>query len=135
MCAGSSLHDNFVCQDIETLSAVDGSNGNDQWVERVIHTGNNSLDFGDDMSSSQNGIDTLMRRGSMGGFSLYFNAEIITAGHTWTGFKIHIRSVQITPDVGPVNGIYIIQKTMFYIILRTMAGFFGSLENNLYIAF
>ena len=87
------------------------------------------------MSSSQNGIDTLMRCGSMGRFSLYFNAEIITAGHTRTGFKIHIRSVQITPDVDSVNGIYIIQKTMLYIILRTMAGFFSSLENNLYIAF
>ena len=134
MCTCSSFHDNFVCQDIETLTAINCSDGNYQRIEWIIHTGNNSLNFGNDMSSSKNGIHTLMGSRAMGRFSLDFNAEIIAAGHTWTSFKIHIRSIQISPDMGSVNGIYSIQKTVIYVILCTVAGFFGCLENNLYIS-
>ena len=70
----------------------------------------------------------------MGGNAFDFNAEIIAACHTGTGFKIHKRSVELTPDVRAVNRIDIIQKTMLNIVLGTMTGFFSGLKDDFYIA-
>ena len=131
----SSLQNNLISKNIKALSAFYLTDGDNQWIQRIIHTGNDCLNFCDDISGSQNRINTLMRGGTMRGNTLDFNAEIIAACHTWTSFKIHIRSIQLSPDMCAVNGIYIVQKTMLDIVLCTVAGFFSSLENNLYISF
>lgn len=87
------------------------------------------------MSRSQDRINPLMWSRAVSRNPFYFNAEIIAACHARTSLKIHIRRIEIAPDMCPVNGIYIVQKTMFYIVFCTVTGLFRSLKNDLYIAF
>ena len=131
----SSLQNDLISKNIKALSAFYLTDGDNQWIQRIIHAGNDCLNFCDDISGSQNRIDTLMRGGTMRRNTLDFNSEIVTACHTWTGFKIHIRCIQLSPDMCAVNSIYIVQKTMLDIVLCTVAGFFCSLKNDLYISF
>ena len=133
--AGGSLHNNFVSVDVKTLAAGDLADGDDKRIQWVVHAGDDSLDLCDDMGRSQDRINPLMWSRAVSRNPFYFNAEIIAACHARTSLKIHIRRIEIAPDMCPVNGIYIVQKTMFYIVFCTVTGLFRSLKNDLYIAF
>ena len=93
----SSLQNDLISKNIKALSAFYLTDGDNQWIQRIIHTGNDCLNFCDDISGSQNRINTLMRGGTMRRNTLDFNSEIVTACHTWAGFKIHIRCIQLSP--------------------------------------
>ena len=75
----SSLQNDLISKNIKALSAFYLTDGDNQWIQRIIHTGNDCLNFCDDISGSQNRIDTLMRGGTMRRNTLDFNSEIVTA--------------------------------------------------------
>ncbi|MPN02176.1 hypothetical protein SDC9_149390 [bioreactor metagenome] len=132
--ADGALHLDAVTDDVEALSALDGADGYDKRIERVVDAADKGLQVHDDRGCGHNGVIAQMRRRAVGAGALDGDFKIIAGGHASAGFQTHERGVQRTPDVHAEDSVDVIQYAVLNVVLCAVAGFLCGLKEKCHIA-